>query len=94
MALPQITHLQFLLLSTIGEEDLPCSVLRKAVMDCGEEQSGPAFYQAMTRMERISLIKGRYQKTMVGEQIIREKYYQLTELGFEAINSVKRFYGI
>ncbi len=51
--LPEVTHLQFLLLDLIllQKNGISATELRDALASCGQVYQGPKFYQLMRRLE-------------------------------------------
>jgi DNA-binding PadR family transcriptional regulator len=70
--LPALTHLQFLVLGVLRNEDLPGRTLRDALSGYGIRRTGPAFYQMMARLEKDRLVDGRYEQVTVGDQAVTE----------------------
>ena len=90
--LPEITHLQFLVLGTLrGEERLGRSI-RRSLARHGVSRTGPAFYQMMARLEDAGLVAGEYDQKIVDRQIIKERRYTLTPAGDAAWTSTRAFY--
>ena len=50
--LPELTHLQFLVLGVLRQADQPGRALRDALSGYGFKRTGPAFYQLMARLEK------------------------------------------
>jgi len=59
--LPVLTHLQFLVLGVLRNEDLPGRVLRDVLSGYGIRRTGPAFYQLMARLEKDRLVDEEYE---------------------------------
>ena len=92
MPLPEITHLQFLVLSLLGGEELPGRAIREGLTAQGERKSGPAFYQFMARLEDAGLVDGWYDQKVVAGQIIKERRYRVTGDGARACDEARNFY--
>ena len=90
--LPALTHLQFLVLGVLRNEDLPGRVLRDALAAYGIRRTGPAFYQLMARMEKDRLVDGRYEQITVGDQAVTERRYRITAEGKKRWSDVRAFY--
>lgn len=90
--IPQITHLQFLILSILREGEFSGRKLRAELTEHGIQKSGPAFYQLMARLEDNRLVKGWYTQKIVEGQIIKERCYKLTKEGQHTWNGVSKFY--
>ena len=90
--IPDITHLQFLVLGLLRRGDRPGRLLRRALARHGVERTGPAFYQMMARLEDAGLVAGEYEQKVVDGQIIKERRYALTPRGDAAWISTRAFY--
>jgi DNA-binding PadR family transcriptional regulator len=91
MPIPDISHLQFLLLVALANGDLPGRDLRELLAKQKHKKSAPAFYQLMARMEDAKLVKGRYDQKIIDGQIIKERVYSITPGGTAAVRSVREF---
>lgn len=89
---PNISHLQFLVLHLLLHDDHSGRFLRDRLSEEGNKQSHPAFYQMMARLEQDTLVMGWYESVVVDGQTIREKMYSLTSRGRKAHASVQEFY--
>ena len=67
--LPALTHLQFLVLGVLRQDEQPGRVVRQALASYGVRRTAPAFYQLMSRLESAGLVTER----MEG----RFRYYRL-----------------
>jgi DNA-binding PadR family transcriptional regulator len=92
MPLPDITHLQFLLLTALLDGERSGRELRGLLEQERHRKSAPAFYQLMARMEDAKLVKGRYDQKVVEGQIIKERVYEITASGVAAAEAVREFY--
>jgi DNA-binding PadR family transcriptional regulator len=92
MPLPEITHLQFLVLSILTDKEAPGRLIREKLAEHGGKKSGPAFYQFMARLEESGFIEGWYDQKVVEGQIIKERHYRITGEGLRAYQSVRDFY--
>lgn len=90
--IPDITHLQFLVLGTLRARERPGRFVRRALARHGIARTGPAFYQMMARLEDAGLVAGEYDKKVVDGQIIKERRYTLTPAGDAAWTSTRAFY--
>src|SRR4029450_9955604 len=90
--LPDVTHLQFLVLGILRGGGRTGRAVRKALGRHGVRRSGPAFYQMMARLEDAGLIEGEYDQKVVRSQIIKERRYSLTGGGETAWRSTRDFY--
>ena len=92
MALPEITHLQYLVLGTLLNGDEAGYRIREEMAKQGAKKSGPSFYQLMARLEAEGLVKSRYEHSMIGTQPIKESWYKLTAAGRRAWETTSEFY--
>ena len=92
VTLPEITHLQFSVLAILHNGEQPGRTLRGQLAELGMRRSGPAFYQLMSRLEDAGLVEGRYEQKIVGGQIIKERFYCLTDGGTESWRATRDFY--
>jgi DNA-binding PadR family transcriptional regulator len=92
MVLPEITHLQWLVLGTLLDNDQAGYRIREELAKHGVKKSGPAFYQLMARLEADGVVKGRYEHSMIDNQPIKERWYKLTGAGRRAWEDTSEFY--
>jgi DNA-binding PadR family transcriptional regulator len=92
MALPEVTHLQWLVLGTLLNGDEAGYRVREELSKHGVKKSGPAFYQLMARLEADGLVKGRYEYSVIEGQPIKERWYKLNAAGRRAWESTSEFY--
>jgi DNA-binding PadR family transcriptional regulator len=90
--IPEITHLQFLVLGLLRAGERPGRHLRRALQRRGVSRTGPAFYQMMARLEDAGLVAGAYDQKVVEGQIIKERRYTLTDAGDRAWTATRAFY--
>lgn len=90
--LPQLTHLQFLVLGLLRDGEQPGRVVRDALGRHGVRRTAPAFYQLMARLERDGLIEGRYEQVTTGSQAVTERRYTLRARGRELWSQARDFY--
>ena len=90
--IPEITHLQFLILGMLRAEARLGREIRRDLARHGARRSGPAFYQMMARLEDAGLIDGEYDQKVVRGQIIKERRYTLTPAGQRAWRATRDFY--
>ena len=90
--IPEITHLQFLVLGMLREGERPGRHLRRALARHGVRRTGPAFYQMMARLEDAALVAGAYDQKIVDGQIIKERRYTITTAGGAAWTATRAFY--
>jgi DNA-binding PadR family transcriptional regulator len=90
--LPEITHLQYLILATLQDGELAGRALRTLLATAGHGMSGPAFYQLMARLEDAGLVQGRYRQTVVEGQALKERVYTITGQGSRVREETRNFY--
>src|SRR5262245_60295673 len=91
-AIPELTHLQFIVLGALRAGTRPGRAIRRALVRHGIKRDGPAFYQMMARLEDAALVAGEYEQKIVGGQIIKERRYTLTDRGEKAWSATREFY--
>jgi DNA-binding PadR family transcriptional regulator len=89
---PEITHLQFLVLGLLRADAASGRRLRRALARHGVRRTGPAFYQMMARLEDAGFVRGEYEQKIVARQIIKERRYTLLPAGAAAWRSTRDFY--
>jgi len=92
MPLPDLTHLQFLVLASLMGSKRAGRELRAKLAEQGVRKTGPAFYQLMARMEDARLVKGWYEQKIVDGQIIKQRWYEARADGLRAYNATREFY--
>ena len=92
MSLPQLTHLQFLVLSHLAAGESSGREMRAYLRENGVRQSGPAFYQFIAGMEDAGYVEGWYEQQVVDGQIIRERHYRPLASGRRALQRSRDFY--
>jgi hypothetical protein len=90
--LPDITHLQFLVLEALGDGEQLGRELRALLYEHGVRSSGPAFYQMMSRLEDAGLAEGAYDQKLIAGQNVKERRYRLTKTGARAAADTRNFY--
>jgi DNA-binding PadR family transcriptional regulator len=90
--IPTITHMQFLVLGLLREEEQPGRVIREALAAHGVRRSAPAFYQLMARLERDRLVDGWYEQVSAGDQAVTERRYRLRPAGARLWAEARDFY--
>jgi len=92
MALPRLTHLQFLVVSQLFKGSAKGRDVRASLKAEGVRQSGPAFYQMMAGLEDSGVVEGWYEQQIVDAQIIRERHYKVLPPGKKAWRECRDFY--
>jgi DNA-binding PadR family transcriptional regulator len=90
--LPSLTHLQFLILSTLADNDRSGRDVRGALDSFGAARTAAAFYQLMARLEGAALVEGWYQQIVVGDQTVTERRYTLKPAGRKLVEETRKFY--
>jgi DNA-binding PadR family transcriptional regulator len=90
--LPRLTHMQCLVLSTLGSREMTGKDLRNELAKVGTNKSGPGFYQLMSRLEDSKFIKSRQTQKIIDGQIIKESNYRITGDGLSALEDARSFY--
>jgi DNA-binding PadR family transcriptional regulator len=90
--LPQVTHLQFLVLAVLQSGERPGRTVRKAIGHYGVRRTAAAFYQMMARLERDGLVEGWYDQITIGDQAVTERRYRVTPAGARAWEDTRAFY--
>jgi DNA-binding PadR family transcriptional regulator len=89
--LPDITHLQFLVLMILLDGEKSGREVREELAEHGVKKSGPAFYQIMARLEDDKYVKGWYVEKVIDGQRIKERRYEITSAGVRACEHVRVF---
>lgn len=92
MALPKLTHLQFMTIGFLQHGARCGHDLRVALRRSGVRTSAPAFYQMMSRLEDHGLVRGSYDQQIVDGQMIRKRCYEVNALGARARQASRDFY--
>jgi DNA-binding PadR family transcriptional regulator len=90
--LPQLTHLQFVVIGALSGGEQPGRVVRDALARYGVNRSAPAFYQMMARLERDGLVEGWYGQVAGATQAVTERRYRATPAGAKAWAATSKFY--
>jgi DNA-binding PadR family transcriptional regulator len=92
MKIPDLSHLQFLVLAQLLGNERTGRELRTSLKRYRVRQSGPAFYQMMARLENAGLVSGWYTQTIIDGQMIKERHYRVTQTGAVAWRQCRSFY--
>ena len=90
--LPELSHLQIAVLGRLVAEPHKGAAVRAHLRALGAGQTGPAFYQMMSRLEAAGLAEGWYEQKVVAGQIIKERHYRVTPAGRKAWREARDFY--
>ncbi len=92
MALPRLSHLQFLVLGILTSGEQGGRDLRSRLEEFDVRRSGPSFYQLMARLEDAGFVRGWYEQEIIEGQIIRERCYKITAAGISAWKECRDFH--
>lgn len=92
MELPELSHLQMIVIEALGARRLSGRELRQGMEHLGVKKSAPAFYQLMARLEEGNYIEGEYEQKVVHGTAIKERFYRLTGAGAQGYQDTLRFY--
>ena len=90
--IPKLTDVQVLFLEAIGVEKVSGRQLREQLAERGWRRSAPVFYQFAARLQNEGLIRGWYEQRTIAGQPVRERFYELTAHGKQALVEMLRFY--
>lgn len=90
--LPQLSHLQVMVLECLGTQKRSGRELRHLLSENDIKKSLPAFYQLMARLEESKFVEGEYSQKIVEGQIIKERFYRVTGNGEKALRQTLSFY--
>jgi len=92
MKLPELSHLQIAVLGLLAAGERRGREVRAHLALLRVSQTGPAFYQMMSRLEESGLAQGWYSQKVVSGQIIKERHYKITAAGRRAWREAHEFY--
>jgi len=90
--IPEITHLQFLVLSLLRDGLRSGRDIRAELVRYGVRRTSPAFYQMMARLEDAGFVQGWYDQKVLEGQLIKERHYRLCPSGLKAWTETRNFY--
>ncbi len=90
--IPELTHLQFLILMIIGGLERPGRYVREKLAEEGDKRSLPAFYQVMARLEEAGMVEGSAHRIEVERHSVTERRYKVTLAGRKALAEAQDFY--
>jgi DNA-binding PadR family transcriptional regulator len=90
--LPEITHLQFVVLGLLVDESRAGRDIRVQLRRHGVSRTAPAFYQMMARLEDAGFVEGWYDQKVIEGQLIKERHYRLRPAGLRAWRGTRDFY--
>lgn len=92
MNVPRITAFQFFVLALLFDQKRSGREIRDALLAFNERKNGPAFYQAMARLEDAGLVEGWYEQKSIHDQTVRERWYKITGDGVRAWQEADQFF--
>ncbi|MDB5357730.1 MAG: hypothetical protein JWN24_4183 [Phycisphaerales bacterium] len=92
MPVPDITHLQFLVLEILGPQERSGRFVRDKLAANGEAKTQAAFYQIMARLEDARMVEGSYRPVKVGGHVVQERWYKITGVGRKSYGDTLDFY--
>ncbi len=92
MKVPEITHLQWLVLQILLDGEQNGEFVRNELAKFGIKKSLPAFYQLMARLEEASFVRGRYEQLVIDGQPVKKRRYRISAPGQRAWESTRDFY--
>ena len=90
--IPDITHLQFLILTALLSDKRTGREIRSELKKQGQKKSLAAFYQLMSRMEETGYVRGWYETKHVDGQTVKERHYEIRGGGIHAWEETCDFY--
>ncbi|HWC60254.1 MAG TPA: hypothetical protein VHC44_11220 [Verrucomicrobiae bacterium] len=90
--IPKLGHFQYALLAVLKRGEGSGKEIRRRLRTLGIRKSGPAYYQAMTRLEVSKFIEGWYVEEVINGQRVRERHYKILARGLFALNRSREFY--
>ena len=94
--LPTVTHLQFAVLDTLAavRGGLSARQVRIGLLESGQEQNGPKFYQLMRRLVDAQLLESWQQEFDVAGADVNRTFYKITATGKAAWRLTLEFYAV
>ena len=90
--LPELTHLQFAVLSILMGSKRTGRHIREKLAEQGVRKSLAAFYQLMARLEDAGMIKGWYEQVTIDGQTVKERHYEILAHGVRCLEQTRNFY--
>lgn len=90
--LPELTHLQFLVLSLLLNREQSGRYIRGELAKQGEKKTLAAFYQMMSRLEEANMVEGWYETKVIDGQTVKQRYYRIRGHGITCWERTRDFY--
>lgn len=91
--IPDVTPLQFLVLSIVGADPVPGKQVREQLARSFDKRMAlPTFYDLMSRLEKLGFIEGWYEQRIIAGQGIKERYYRITAQGSKVWEQTRDFF--
>ncbi|MHC4178705.1 MAG: hypothetical protein ACYSWU_14435 [Planctomycetota bacterium] len=91
--IPELTHLQYLVLTILmGSEQSGRHVREELEERYGHKRSLASFYQLMSRLEDAGMVKGCYERKTVEGHTVKERRYEVLGHGIRAWERSRDFY--
>jgi DNA-binding PadR family transcriptional regulator len=90
--LPELTHLQFLVLSLLLNGERSGRYIREQLAKQGEKKTLAAFYQMMARLEEGNMVQGWYETNVIDGQTVKQRYYRILAHGVTCWERTRDFY--
>lgn len=89
---PELTHLQFYVLSILISGPRPGRYVRQQLHTQGQNKTLAAFYQLMNRLEEAKMVRGWYETKVIDGQTIKQRHYEILGHGARCCESTRDFY--
>jgi hypothetical protein len=90
--LPDITHLQFLVLSILMNSERSGRYVRGELAKHGQKKTLASFYQLMARLEETDMVEGWYETKVIDGQTVKERFYRILGHGIRCWELARDFY--
>jgi hypothetical protein len=92
MSLPELSHLQFLMIRLLFAEPRTGKELRRLSKAESAKLSPPSFSRLTQRMERLNYLHSQDELTASGRRYVRPRRFQVTDLGIVVWSRAREFY--
>lgn len=89
---PNLTHLQFFVLSALMDGPRSGREVREELDHQGQRKSLASFYQLMSRLEEAGMVRGHYETKVIDGQTVKERVYELEGHGVRCLEETQEFY--